>query len=95
LPSVIKIGAILSLSGDLASYGQTQRAALQLAQIDINNWLATAKPGVQVQFVVEDTATKPDQALSKLQTLAAQGIKFFIGPVTSAELKNINQLCTK
>jgi ABC-type branched-chain amino acid transport systems, periplasmic component len=89
LPSVIKIGAILSLSGDLASYGQTQRAALQLAQIDINNWLATAKPGVQVQFVVEDTATKPDQALSELQTLAAQGIKFFIGPVTSAELKNI------
>lgn len=89
LPSVIKIGAILSLSGDLAPYGQTQRAALLIAQQDINNWLSMVRPGVQVQFVIEDTATKPDQALSKLQSLAAQGIKFFIGPSTSAELKNI------
>ena len=89
LPSVIKIGALLSLSGDLASYGQTQRAALMLAQQDINAYLNSTRPGVQVQFVIEDTETNPDQALSELQTLAAQGIKFFIGPTTSAELKNI------
>jgi len=95
LPSVIKIGALLSLSGDLASYGQTAKAALMLAQQDINAYLNSTRPGVQVQFVVEDTATKPDQALSELQTLAAQGIKFFIGPTTSAELKKYNQLCRK
>ncbi len=89
LPSIIKIGALLSLSGTIKSYGETQKAALQLAQIDINNWHATVRPGVQLQIIYEDTGTNPDTALSELQTLAAQGVKFIIGPVTSAELKNI------
>ena len=40
-------------------------------------------------IIYEDTGTNPDTALSELQTLAAQGVKFIIGPVTSAELKNI------
>lgn len=89
LPSVIKIGALLTLSGDLKSFGEDHQAALMLAQSEINSWLATIKPGTQVQFVVEDTAAKPDQALSKLQALAAQGIKFVVGPLSSAELKNL------
>ena len=53
LPSVIKIGALLALSGDLKSYGETQKAALQLAQIDINNWLATVRPGVQLYTKIQ------------------------------------------
>jgi len=89
LPSVIKIGALLTLSGDLKSFGEDHQAALQLAQSEINNWLAVVRPGVQVQFVIEDTAAKPDTALSDLQALAAQGVKFVVGPLSSAELKNI------
>jgi len=89
LPSVIKIGALLTLSGDLKSFGEDHQATLNLVQQEINSWLATVRPGTTVQFVVEDTAAKPDQALSQLQVLAAQGIKFVIGPLSSAELKNI------
>ena len=37
----------------------------------------------------EDTQVKPDIALSKLQTLAGDGIKFVIGPMSSAEVKQI------
>jgi hypothetical protein len=53
LPSIIKIGALLSLSGTIKSYGETQKAALQLAQIDINNWLATVRPGVQLYTKIQ------------------------------------------
>ncbi len=89
LPSVITIGAILPLSGDLATFGQNWRAALDLAKNDINDWLRTARPGVTIEFQVEDTATRPAQALDKLQSLYARGIKFVIGPASSGELTNI------
>lgn len=37
LPSVIKIGALLTLSGDLKSFGEDHQATLNLAQQEINS----------------------------------------------------------
>jgi len=85
----ITIGALLSLTGDLRSFGENERAGLELAQSDINAWLAAARPGVTVELAIEDTATQPDQALQKLQSLAAKGIKFAIGPLSSREVRNL------
>lgn len=83
------IGALLPLTGDLASYGENSKAALELAQKDINNFLAKAGAPFRIKIVVEDTQTKPEVCLQKVQAMAAKGIKFFIGPQTSAEVRQI------
>jgi len=89
LPDEIVIGALLPLTGSLASYGENSRVAIELAVQDVNAWLEASGLPYRVRVEVEDTETKPDVALQKLQTMAAKGIKIFIGPQTSAEVRNL------
>ncbi len=77
----IPIGALLPLTGDLESKGQSRRAALEIAFAEITN-----APGMPpFQLLVEDTSTDSHVALSKLQQFYAQGVQVVIGPETSAE----------
>ncbi len=89
LSGTITIGDLVALTGDLSAYGQRSKNSVDMAITDINSWLSTT--GMSVQFAVthEDTATDPATCLSKLQTLAAQGIQVYIGPMTSAEVRNV------
>ncbi len=89
LPKVIKIGALFPLTGDLSMFGENNQAALKLAEQDINDFLSKAGLPYQVKFFIEDTETKPDVALQKLQTLYSRGIKFVIGPMASASVRNL------
>ncbi len=87
--NIIPIGGLLPLTGDLSSYGINSKAALELAQKDINAFLQKAGLPYRVKIYIEDTQTKPTVCLQKLQALAAKGIKVFVGPMTSAEVKQI------
>ena len=89
LPEEIRIGALLPLTGDLSTFGENNEAALRVAEEDINKFLEAAGLPVRVKIVIEDTETKPDVALQKLQALYSQGIQFVVGPMSSAELRNI------
>jgi branched-chain amino acid transport system substrate-binding protein len=89
LPPEIKIGALLTLSGELETFGKDHQVVLELAQQEANAYLQKAGIPSTVKVYVEDTATDPNTALQKLQSLAAQGIKFYIGPLSSAEARNI------
>ncbi|MDT7891891.1 MAG: penicillin-binding protein activator [Thermoproteota archaeon] len=89
LPPEIKIGALLTLSGELETFGKDHQVVLELAQQEANAYLQKAGIPSTVKVYVEDTATDPNTALQKLQALAAQGIKFYIGPLSSAEARNI------
>lgn len=89
LKGEVVIGALLPLTGDLSSYGENSKAALELAERDINAFLEKAGAPFRIKIVVEDTETKPEVCLQKIQALAAKGIKFFIGPQTSAEVRQI------
>ncbi|EFL50953.1 Extracellular ligand-binding receptor [Solidesulfovibrio fructosivorans JJ]] len=73
-------GALLPLTGPLAERGKTSKAALELAQADINAYLANNGQGGQVRFVMEDTGGKPATAVERLKALAGQGIRVVIGP---------------
>jgi branched-chain amino acid transport system substrate-binding protein len=86
---VIKLGALLDLSGPIASDGKKIQNALKLAQDDINAYFKEKGENFQVQILFEDTRTDPKVALEKLQTLDAQGAKVIIGPTSSGELKNM------
>ncbi len=81
----IPIGALLPLTGDLASIGKSQRAAIEIAFAEVAN-----APGMpSFQLLVEDTATDPHVALEKLQRFHAQGVQVVIGPGTSAEAEGL------
>ena len=85
-PTEVKIGALLPLKGTLASGGQTEKAALDIAIKQINENLSNTNSKIRVSLVAEDTHTDPLVSLEKLKDLVAQGVSMVIGPVTSAEL---------
>jgi branched-chain amino acid transport system substrate-binding protein len=86
LSGTITIGDLASLSGSLASYGQREKIAVDMAITDINSYLsATGVTNVKFAAAHVDTGTDPAKALSGLQTLAAQGVKAFVGPLSSGE----------
>jgi branched-chain amino acid transport system substrate-binding protein len=77
----VQIGALLPLTGALASYGETSHAALIDAVNEIN-----AKGHRQVELVVEDTETLPETGLMKLKLLHDRGIRVVIGPYASSQV---------
>lgn len=85
----ILVGALLPLTGDLASYGENSRAAIELAEKEVNDYLRSIGAGFTIKVLVEDTETKPETADSKLKSLHARGVKLFVGPQTSAEIRRI------
>ncbi len=82
----IKIAGILPLTGDLASYGKRAKVAMEMAIRDFEE-----EYGVDVEYVVEDTATDPNIAFEKLQSLFARGYRFIVGPMTSAEVRQLSK----
>ena len=89
----IPIGAILALTGDLGTYGTRERIAILFAQSDINAYLRAVGANFTIKVLVEDTETKPDVCLTKLQSLAARGVKAVVGPLSSGEIRNIKGYC--
>jgi branched-chain amino acid transport system substrate-binding protein len=77
-----RVGALLPLTGALASYGETSKAALEAA---------VAANGGAIELVIRDTATTPATALEKLQELHADGIRVVIGPYASSEVNAVKQ----
>lgn len=88
LSGVINIGAALPLTGDLAAYGATGKAALTLAESQINAALSAANAGYSINLLFEDTQTEPDVALTATQDLAAKGVQVIIGYYSTSELSN-------
>lgn len=89
LSGTITIGDLVALTGDLSAYGQRSKDSIDMAIHDINAWLTAS--GSPIQFAVdhEDTATDPTTALQKLTLMASKGEQVFIGPMTSAEARNV------
>ncbi|MET1128828.1 MAG: ABC transporter substrate-binding protein [Thermoproteota archaeon] len=90
----IVVGALLPLTGDLSDYGVRAKATLEVGVEDVNRYLEEKGAWFRIELRVEDTGTNPDMAVQKLNALIAQGIKFVIGPMTSAELKKVKDIAT-
>jgi len=89
LQGEVSIGALLPLTGVLSAYGENSKTALELAEKEINEWLKTRGEPWYIKIYVEDTATDPKTAMDKIMVLHGRGIKFFIGPMSSAEVSEI------
>jgi len=73
---VIKIGAILPLTGNIGSLGEPERNALLLALEDVQNF------GKKVLLQIEDSRGNSKDGISAMNKLLAQGVRFFIVSTT-------------
>lgn len=85
----VRIGALLSLTGDGATLGNTSKAALEVAA---QRWNAS-RQGKQVKIVldVENTNLDAEQAQAALTRVADRGARIVIGPQSSSEVAAISE----
>jgi len=85
----VTVVALLPLTGVLSTYGENSKVAAELAASEINDWLAARNRPWRLKLIVEDSATDPTTALEKFKTWYGKGVKFFIGPMSSGECKEL------
>ncbi|MBU3680843.1 MAG: hypothetical protein FGM16_02760 [Flavobacterium sp.] len=90
--TTIKIGGLYSLTGNWSSLGKTSQEAMKLGLIDVNEYLEQTGSNFRFETVVYDTQLDTTSAKSSIQFgFAQRGIRFFIGPQSSAEVGAIRQ----
>ena len=70
---VIKIGALLGLSGISSQRGESQKAALEVAVKDANNNLY--RNNISIELTIEDTQRDPNVALQSLKAWSTKELK--------------------
>lgn len=91
LTGTVEIGVLAALSGALSSYGEDCKAGWELGEEDVNAFLKAAGAKWKIDLIFEDTATSPETALSKFETLLGRGIKIVLGPMGSGEVLAIKE----
>lgn len=87
----VRIGAIVSTTGGLASLGIAERDGILLAQKVVN--AAGGIDGRPLEVIVEDDSSNPDAAMSKINTLVhSEGVKAVVGPTGIAQTVAIGAL---
>ncbi|HLS45047.1 MAG TPA: ABC transporter substrate-binding protein, partial [Ornithinicoccus sp.] len=74
----VPVGAALSLTGAAASYGESQKAGLELAAEALNE-----KEGVTYKLTIEDDQTDPKQGITVFEGFVGDGTSVIIGPTLS------------
>lgn len=89
LSGEVTIGTLLCLSAVLSSYAENERVAMDLAAREVNDFLQRAGAGFRIRMIHEDTACNPATAEEKVRSFNARGVKLIVGPMTSAEIRQI------
>ncbi|MEM1943319.1 MAG: ABC transporter substrate-binding protein [Candidatus Caldarchaeum sp.] len=89
LTGEVQIGTLLCLSAVLSSYAENEKVAMDLAAKEVNDYLQKAGAGFRIKLVHEDTACAPATAEEKIRSLYARGVRLIVGPMTSAEVRQI------
>jgi branched-chain amino acid transport system substrate-binding protein len=82
-PSAYKIGVMMPLTGDLASYGVDLQVGALMAQDEINN--TGGVNGVPIKVIIEDDMCSGDGGMTVLTKLHALGVPIICGSFCSAE----------
>jgi branched-chain amino acid transport system substrate-binding protein len=81
---LVRIGLALVTSGANAVYGKSQRQAAEMAWKEIDN--AGGINGAQIAAIFQDTASKPDQAVTVFQKfINTDNVLAIVGPTLSNE----------
>ncbi|HFU4203402.1 TPA: ABC transporter substrate-binding protein [Streptococcus suis] len=77
----IKIGYNLELSGEVSSYGQTEKNGAELAVKEIN--AAGGVDGKKIEVISKDNKSETAEAATVATSLVSEGANVIIGPATS------------
>jgi branched-chain amino acid transport system substrate-binding protein len=80
----IDIGVIIPLAGGGSSVGEGALAALEIAENEINTYMQSIISYYDFNFIVKDSETDPQVALSALKEFHQSGIRVVIGPFSSS-----------
>jgi len=92
----VKVGGLYSINGNWSSLGKTSQAAMNLALEDVNKYLEENGTGYLLSTAVFDTeldTTMVKNAFSR--AVGDQGIRIFIGPQSSAEVRAIRSFANE
>lgn len=90
--ATLKVGFAFITSGDNAVYGNSQKAAVQLAIEELNGM----SDGPKIEPVYEDTAAKPDQAITVFQKfINNDNVQVIMGPTLSNEAQSADPVAQK
>lgn len=87
---LISVGALLPLSGELATKGVTIKSAIEMAVKDANASLAKSGFNYQFELMVEDSKSDPVEALAQAEKLHQEGTNLFIAG-SSAEVAHLKE----
>lgn len=82
----LRIGGLLSITGNWNTLGKASQAAMELAQQDVNEYLEEHGSLTRVVIEIADTKLEPARALTEMTRLEGNGATVFIGPQSSAEV---------
>lgn len=88
---VVRLGALLPLSGALATPGAAASQALRLAVADINRTAREQGMGLNVRLLSADSATSPPTAYEGFSDLLSQGADIVLGPLSSASARVVKE----
>ena len=83
----IRIGGLFSITGNWSTLGKTSREAMNLALVDVNEYMV--ERGSRYRFSTVNYDTRLDTADAKAAIISGftnSGVKIFIGPQSSAEV---------
>ena len=79
----IEIGVVLSMTGELGSFGEAIWEGMELAQEEINE--SNLLEGKKIRLLLNDSRTQPSSAVSALQRLInVEGVNLVLGDVSSS-----------
>ena len=83
--NVIKIGAVLPLTGSAAVWGENARMGLEFALDEVNE--SGGVNGIKVRIILEDSQSDPAKAVSALQKLiSTDKVSVVIGDIASSSV---------
>jgi branched-chain amino acid transport system substrate-binding protein len=91
----LRVGALLDLSSGWTSLGRGSKVTLAIAANEANRRLAKAGSPVRLQLKIVDVRGKPEEAAGQLRRLARQGIRVFIGPEASSEVRAVRTIANR
>lgn len=86
----IKVGGLLSLTGNWSSLGLTSREAMNLAVKEINSRMVETGSRYRFSLNFYDTKMDPSRAQAAIKEALGNNIRYIIGPQSSAEVQAIS-----
>ena len=86
---IVKLGALLPITGDLTAMGASSKVAVELAVEDANQYFSEIGSDIRYELTIEDTQDNAEIALEELKKLESQGIDVIIGPMSSEIISKI------